>query len=92
MVSKNKSQKRYRYGPSEGFELRSQRRLQADLGVDQATAEAILRLRNQVIELQAHIHRLEVELNAHNASQQMRLAHYQGIYDEATWIELEFQE
>ncbi len=92
MNPKNSSRKRYWYGPSEGFETRYRRRLQADLGVDQATAETILRLHNQVIELQVQIHRLEVELNIHNASLQMRLAHYQEVYDEATWIELEFQE
>lgn len=92
MIPKNRSPKSYRYGSSEGYESRSQRRLQADLGVDQAAAEAILRLRRQVIELQALIHQLEAELTAHNASQQMRLARYREVYDEATWIELEFQE
>ncbi|HEY5574748.1 MAG TPA: hypothetical protein VIK64_17125 [Anaerolineales bacterium] len=30
------------YGPPEGFESRSQRRLQDDLGVDEAATEAIL--------------------------------------------------
>jgi len=92
MIPKNRSIKSYRYSPSEGYELRSRGRLQRDLGVDEATAEAILHLRNQVIELQDQIRRLEVELTAHHASQQIRLASFQEIYEEATWIELEFQE
>jgi uncharacterized phage-like protein YoqJ len=86
----NTSNKKYWYGPSEGFEARYRRRLQTDLGVDQATAETILHLRNQVVELQMQIHRLEAELTAHHASQQMRVSRYMEVYDEATWIELEF--
>jgi hypothetical protein len=92
MISENPSPKRYWYGPPEGFESRSQRRLQDDLGIDEATAEVILRLRSQVIELQAHIRRLEAELTAQHTSQHMRLARYREVYYEAAWIELEFQE
>lgn len=92
MIPKNRSMKSYRYGPSEDYELRSRGRLQRDLGVDEAAAEAILHLRNQVIELQDQIRRLEVELTAQHASQQIRLASFREIYEEATWIELEFQE
>jgi hypothetical protein len=44
------------------------------------------------MELQDQIHRLEVELTAQHASQQIRLASYQEVYDEAIWIELEFTE
>jgi hypothetical protein len=90
MNPKNNSRKRYWYGPSEGFETRYRRRLQADLGVDQTTAETILRLHNQVMELQGQILRLESQLSTHHASQQMRVSRYQEVYDEATWIELEF--
>ena len=92
MSPKHNSQKSYRYASSEGYESRSRRRLQDDLGVDQAAAEAILRLRSQVIELQALVRQLEAELTTHHASQEMRLARYREVYDEATWIELEFQE
>jgi len=92
MIFINTSPKRYRYGPYEGHESRSQRRLQNDLGVDEAAAETILQLRSQVIELQAHIHQLKTELTALYASQQMRLARYREVYFEADWIELEFQE
>ncbi len=92
MIPENSSPKRYWYGPYEGYESRGQRRLQNDLGIDQAAAEAILRLRSQVIELQSHIRQLEGELTAQYASQHMRLARYQEIYYEANWIELEIQE
>ena len=92
MIPENSSQKRYWYGPYEGYPSRSQRRLQDDLGVDEAAAEVILNLRSQVIELQSQIRRLEAELAVQNASQHMRLASYREVYFEATWIELEFQE
>jgi hypothetical protein len=92
MNPENPSPKRYRYGPYEGYEARTQRRLQDDLGVDEAAAEAILRLRSQVIELQAHVRQLEVELTAQYTSQHLRLAHYQLECYEATWIELEIQD
>jgi len=92
MTPKNPSPNRYWYGPSEGYERRSQRRLQEDLGIDEAATEAILHLRSQVIELQTQIRQLEAELNAHNASQHLRLRRYREVYYEATWIEAEFKE
>lgn len=46
MMSENTSPKRYWYGPYEGYEKRSQGRLQKDLGIDGAGAKEILRLRN----------------------------------------------
>jgi hypothetical protein len=90
MISEKPSPKRYWYGPYEGYESRGQRRLQDDLGVDEASAEAILRLHRQVIELHSHTRRLEAELTAQYASQHMRLARYWEVYYEATWIELEY--
>ena len=92
MIPENPSAKLYSYGRSEGFESRSQRRLQDDLGIDQAAAETILHLRRQVIEYQSQIHQLEAELAAQYASQHMRLARYREDYYEATWIEVEIQE
>ena len=92
MTPKNPSPNRYKYAPSEGYESRSQRRLQDDLGIDESAAEAILHLRNQVIELQSHIRQLEAELTDQYAGQHMRLARYREAYFEATWIEVEFQE
>jgi hypothetical protein len=92
MIPNNSSPKRYWYDPYEDFELRSKRRLQDDLGVNEAAAEAILRLRRQVIELQSQVRQLQAELNAQHANQHMRLARYRETYYEATWIELEIQE
>jgi hypothetical protein len=92
MSPENIPQKRYWYGPYEGYESRSQRRLKDDLGIDEAAAEAILRLRKQVIELQSSIRRLEAELNAQDASQQMRLGRRRDFYYEAAWIEVDFRE
>jgi hypothetical protein len=92
MIPENPSPRRYRYGPCEGHEARSQRRLQEALGFDELAAEAILRLRNQVIELQTQLHQLEVELAARDTGQHLRLARYRDVYYEATWLELEFQE
>ena len=92
MIPENPSAKQLRYGRSEGYESRSQRRLQDDLGIDQAAAETILHLRRQVIELQSHLRQLEAELANQHAGQNMRLARYRGAYYEATWIEVEFQE
>jgi hypothetical protein len=92
MIPENPSAKQYRYGRFEGYESRSQRRLQTDLGIDAAAAETILHLRSQVVELQDTIRQLEAELAAESASQHMRLARYREVYYEATWIELEFEE
>jgi len=92
MIPENSSPKKYWYGTYDGYESRSQRRLQKDLGVDQTTAEAILHLRRQVVELQSHIRQLEVELTAQYDSQQLRLTRYRETYYEAIWIELETQE
>ena len=92
MSPQNTSNKRYWYIPCEGYEMRSQRRLQNDLGVDEAAAETILHLRSQVIELQSQIRQLEAELTTQVASRHLRLARYRDVYYEATWIELEFQE
>lgn len=92
MSPENTPPTRYWYGPYEGYASRSQRRLKADLGVDAAAVEAILRLRSQVIELQSQIRRLEAELTAQYASQHMRLARYREVYYETTWIELKVQD
>ena len=92
MIPDNSSPKRYWYDPYEDYELRSKRRLQDDLGIDKAAAEAILRLRRQVIELQSQVRQLEAELTAQYSNQHIRLAYYREGYHEATWIELEILE
>ena len=92
MIPENTSRKSYWYGQYEGYELRSQRRLQKDLGIDETATETILHLRSQVIELQSHIRQLEAELTVQHAIQHLRLARYREVYYEATWIDLEIQE
>jgi hypothetical protein len=92
MIPENSSPKRYWYDPYEDYEARSKRRLQDDLGVDEAAAETILHLRRQVIELQSQIRLLEAELASQYTSQHMRLSRYREVYYEATWIELKIQE
>ena len=88
-MSENTSSKRFRYGPYEGYESRSQRRLQEDLGIEEASVETILHLRSQVIELQSQIRQLEAEFTTQVASRHLRLARYRDVYYEATWIELD---
>jgi hypothetical protein len=92
MIPENTSRKSYWYGQYEGYEFRSQHRLQKDLGIDEAATETILHLRNQVIELQSRVRQLEAELTVQVASQHFRLVRYREAYYEATWIELEIQE
>ena len=92
MIPENPPPKKYWYAPYEGYESRSQRRLKNDLGVDEATAEALLHLRKQVLELQAHIRQLETELEAQFENKQARLTRYREVYYEAVWFELEIQE
>jgi hypothetical protein len=92
MIPQSTSTKVYWYGPYEGYESRSQRRLKNDLGLDEAAAETILHLRGQIFELQSHIRQLESELAAQYDDQHTRLARYRKVFYEATWIELEFQE
>lgn len=89
MIPENPPPKKYWYGLYEGYESRSQRRLQNDLGIDEAAAEMILHLRSQVVELQSRLRQLETELIAQQTSQQVRLTRYREVYYEATWIELE---
>jgi hypothetical protein len=92
MIPENPPPKKYRYGLYEGYESRSQRRLQNDLGIDEAAAEMILHLRRQVVELQSRLRQLEAELIAQQTSQQVRLTRYREVYYEATWMELEIRE
>jgi len=92
MTQKNPSPTRYKFIPTEGYEKRSVRRLQEDLGIDEAAAEAILRLRGQIVELQSQLRQLEAELEGHHASRQVRLARYREIWFEATWTDEESRE
>ena len=69
MSADNLAPTRYWYIPRQGFEARIRHRLQTDLGLEDAAADAILCLRTQVLELQAQLHVLEVELAAQTAGQ-----------------------
>ena len=90
-MSENSIHPSYWYGPYEGYEARCQRRLRAVLGVDETAAETIVRLRGQVIELQAQVRRLAAELSVQHANQALRLGRVREVFYEATWIELEIQ-
>jgi hypothetical protein len=92
MMPEDSTRTIYWYGPYEGSAARCQRRLQAALGVNETAAEAIVRLRNQVLELQSQLRHLEADLATQQASQAMRLGRSQEVVYEATWIELEFRE
>ena len=92
MIPEKSFQNKYWFAPYEGYEVRCRRRLQTDLGVDELTAEAILHLRGQVVELQAQLRRLEVELSDQTAIHGMRLADSRDYYYEANWIEIEIKE
>ncbi len=92
MTPKNQTIKTIWFSPHEGYEVRLQHRLQEELGMDETAADAILHLRNQVIELQAQIRQLEAELAAHNANQHLRLSRYREGYTETTWIEVEIRD
>ncbi|MEI7848939.1 MAG: hypothetical protein WCK35_24280 [Chloroflexota bacterium] len=88
MISENKNPKRYFYSHYAVFDSRSQRRLRFGLGFNLAAAESILHLRCQVVELNKRLHQMEIELADQMDSQQLRLAPYLEIYDEAVWISL----
>jgi len=92
MINENPSNKNYWYGSCEDYEARCQRRLQHDLGIDEAAAETILHLRKLVVELQSHIRQLKIELDAHYENKYAHLTHYREVYFEATWIESDSQE
>jgi hypothetical protein len=93
MIVKNTlSLKNYVYSPSEGHELRIQRRLRDDLRINEAGVESILHLRSQLVQLQIRLHQLEDALNTQDACQQIHLARYREACVEASWVELKFQE
>jgi DNA-binding transcriptional MerR regulator len=92
MIPENSFPKKYFYCPAEDCELRSIHRLKRDLGVNQAAVETILRLCQQVFELQSRLRQMEIALTTQLGSQQIRLASYREVCDEAIWIELEILE
>lgn len=69
-------------------EHRYRRRLKETLGINPAGIEVILRLRSQVVELQARVHQLEAELATRRAGQGTHLVQYREACYEASWYEV----
>ena len=92
MIPENRSTKQYRYGHSEGYAARSQRRLQDDLGVDEAAAERSCTCAGKCLNYRQPFTSWKPSWPPISASQQMRLARYREVYFEATWIEVETEE
>jgi hypothetical protein len=69
-------------------EHRYRRRLKETLGINPAGIEVILRLRRQVVELQARAHQLEAELSTRRSGQDIHLVQYREACYEASWYEV----
>jgi hypothetical protein len=69
-------------------EHRYRRRLKETLGINPAGIEVILRLRSQVVELQAQVHQLETELVTRRTEQGTHLVQYREACYEASWYEV----
>jgi hypothetical protein len=75
------------WNPSES-ERSDRRRMREVLGINGAGIEVILRLRSQVITLQARLHQLETELAMSQAGQYTRLMRHRETCFEASWEEM----
>jgi len=75
------------WNPSES-DRSDRRRMRELLGINTAGIEVILRLRNQVIALQARMRQLEAELAMWEAGQNTRLMRHRETCFEATWQEM----
>lgn len=64
-------------------------RLKEDLGLDEDAIEVVLKLREQVIVLQDHLHSLESTLEIYEAGSSSRLTRYRQIVYEADWEEVQ---
>jgi hypothetical protein len=91
MIFPQTPEKRYWFGPYEGHQHRSMCRMQKVLGMDIANVETIIRLRNQIVDLQKDLRQLEAELSAQTMIQHVRLARFTEVYNEASWVELDVQ-
>ena len=70
---------------SQEAEQRRARRLAADLGVNPVGVHVILRLRRQVVALQARVQHLEGALRLEQTRSGTRLAQYRHESQEAIW-------
>jgi hypothetical protein len=64
------------------------RRMREVLGINAAGIDVILRLRHQMIALQARVRQLETELAMREAGQNTRLMRHRETCFEATWQEM----
>ena len=67
---------------------RSARRLRAELGINAAGIEVILRMRKQMLDLQAHLAEMEAQLNRDARRRNARLASWRTAELDALWEEL----
>lgn len=67
---------------------RSARRLRAELGINAAGVEVILRMRQQMLALQAQMAQLEAELDRRARRRNARLAAWRSAELEAWWEDL----
>ena len=66
---------------------RSARRLRAELGINTAGIEVILRMRKQLLALQANMAEMEAQLNRHAQRRSARLASWRTAELDALWEE-----
>ena len=67
---------------------RSARRLRAELGINTAGIEVILRMRKQLLALQANMAEMEAQLNRHAQRRRARLASWRTAELDALWEDL----
>ena len=67
---------------------RSARRLRAELGINAAGVEVILRMRRQLLVMQVHMAELESQLNEDARRRSARLASWRAAELDALWEEL----
>jgi hypothetical protein len=64
---------------------RRARRLREELGINPAGVEVILRLRSQVMELQAQLQQTNLAMTANSTRRSVRLVRYRETTIEAEW-------
>ena len=75
------------WNPTES-ERSDRRRMREVLGINAAGIEVVLRLRHQMIALQARVRQLETELAMWEAGQNTRLIRHREMCFEASWQEM----
>ena len=75
------------WNPTES-EPSERRRMREVLGINAAGIEVVLRLRRQMIDLQARVRQLETELAMWEAGQHTRLLQHRTTCFEASWQEM----